>query len=335
MAVPRLLLLAVAAAAVLLLLRLVVAWAEPRMVFFPWRGVTVTPADRGIPYRALTIVTADGEHLHAWLLERAPTARTAAGDGAAAPALDADVLYLHGNGGNLSLWLDVLAGLHDRGLRVLAIDYRGYGASSGRPSEAGLLRDTEAAVEAFRRLRRPDVPAVYWGRSLGATFAAYAARLARPDALILESPFPDKAAVIRRDPVLRFFNLFASRAPRCGHRFGRKRLASQELTRDSPRPLEECYRVANGLHVKTMPLNIRNAEAEQLAAELARCTGETKTQAVIKALRERLERVRRERVGRRLADELEHIARHCASLPVLDARPADEILGYDERGLPR
>jgi len=84
-----------------------------------------------------------------------------------------------------------------------------------------------------------------------------------------------------------------------------------------------------------MALNIRNSEAERLAAELARQTGESKTEAVTKALRDRLMRVRRERTKRRLADELEEIAEHCANLPVLDSRRAEEILGYDEVGLPR
>jgi antitoxin VapB len=84
-----------------------------------------------------------------------------------------------------------------------------------------------------------------------------------------------------------------------------------------------------------MALNIRNEEAERLAARLARLTGETKTEAVTRALRDRLARVQRTRSGRRLADELDDIARHCARLPVRDARPADEILGYDDNGLPR
>ncbi|MEZ5332689.1 MAG: type II toxin-antitoxin system VapB family antitoxin [Thermoanaerobaculia bacterium] len=83
-----------------------------------------------------------------------------------------------------------------------------------------------------------------------------------------------------------------------------------------------------------MALNIRNTETEELAARVAELTGETKTEAVRKALEERLRRLRRERVGRRLADELDEIALHCAALPVLDDRPADEILGYDDRGLP-
>ncbi|MBI5441083.1 MAG: type II toxin-antitoxin system VapB family antitoxin [Deltaproteobacteria bacterium] len=84
-----------------------------------------------------------------------------------------------------------------------------------------------------------------------------------------------------------------------------------------------------------MALNIRNPETEKLAEALARLTGETKTDAVTRALRDRLERLRRERGERRLADELDDIALHCSRLPVLDARAADEILGYDRHGLPR
>lgn len=83
-----------------------------------------------------------------------------------------------------------------------------------------------------------------------------------------------------------------------------------------------------------MALNIRNQETERLAEALAKLTGESKTEAVTKALRDRLTRVRRERSPSRLADELDAIARHCASLPVLDARSAEEIIGYDERGVP-
>jgi antitoxin VapB len=73
-----------------------------------------------------------------------------------------------------------------------------------------------------------------------------------------------------------------------------------------------------------MALNIRSAETEALATELARLTGETKTEAVTKAVRDRLERVKRARHHRSLA-----------ALPVLDPRAPDEIIGYDEHGLPR
>lgn len=84
-----------------------------------------------------------------------------------------------------------------------------------------------------------------------------------------------------------------------------------------------------------MALNIRNPETERLATDLAKLAGETKTEAVTKALRDRLARVRRERARRPLAEELDRIALHCASLPVLDRRTAEEILDYDDNGLPR
>ena len=83
-----------------------------------------------------------------------------------------------------------------------------------------------------------------------------------------------------------------------------------------------------------MALNIRHAETERLASELAEMTGETKTTAVREALRDRLERLRRERSGRTLASELNAIGLHCARQALLDSRSPDEILGYDETGLP-
>lgn len=83
-----------------------------------------------------------------------------------------------------------------------------------------------------------------------------------------------------------------------------------------------------------MALNIRNEETEELADTLSRLTGETKTEAVRRSLEERLSRVRAERTGRTLVDELNEIALRCSRLPILDPRPADEILGYDENGLP-
>ena len=84
-----------------------------------------------------------------------------------------------------------------------------------------------------------------------------------------------------------------------------------------------------------MALNIRSREADELATALSRLTGETKTQAVTQALRERLERAQRARSRRRLADELDEIAAHCAALPALDRRSDEEILGYGPDGLPR
>lgn len=80
-------------------------------------------------------------------------------------------------------------------------------------------------------------------------------------------------------------------------------------------------------------LNIKNGEADRLARELAARTGETLTEAVLNALRERLARFAAPQ-PLSLREELRRIRRRCSELPVLDDRPADEILGYDERGLP-
>lgn len=83
-----------------------------------------------------------------------------------------------------------------------------------------------------------------------------------------------------------------------------------------------------------MALNLKNAELDRLARELARRRGEKITEAVLHAVRQELERDRRRRHSRGLAERLMEIGRHCASLPVYDERTADEILGYDEHGLP-
>ncbi len=82
-----------------------------------------------------------------------------------------------------------------------------------------------------------------------------------------------------------------------------------------------------------MALNIRNREAEYLAEEVVKLTGETKTEAVKKALSARLRNLKQKQDDPRLVNELDEIAAHCADLPVLDHRPPDEIL-YDETGLP-
>ena len=85
-----------------------------------------------------------------------------------------------------------------------------------------------------------------------------------------------------------------------------------------------------------MPLSIKDPTADQLARALAQRTGETLTEVVVNALRERLEREqRKDQTGESLAEDVMEIGRHCASLPLLDQHQPDEILGYDGNGLPR
>jgi antitoxin VapB len=84
-----------------------------------------------------------------------------------------------------------------------------------------------------------------------------------------------------------------------------------------------------------MAISIKSPEADRLARQLAATTGESITVAITVAMRERLEREERKRESKRLLlDDIMAIANHCASLPVLDSRSEDEIMGWDENGLP-
>ncbi len=83
-----------------------------------------------------------------------------------------------------------------------------------------------------------------------------------------------------------------------------------------------------------MSLSIKHPEADRLARELAARTGESLTEAVLNALRERLTREQGRLKTPRLRDELRAIRKRCASLPVLDDRSPEATLGYDEHGLP-
>ncbi|MEV5834291.1 type II toxin-antitoxin system VapB family antitoxin [Nocardia sp. NPDC052112] len=81
-------------------------------------------------------------------------------------------------------------------------------------------------------------------------------------------------------------------------------------------------------------MSIKHPDADRLARELAAQTGETSTEAVVIALRERLARETGRARSIPLRDELAAIRRRCAALPVIDKRSPDEIIGYDEHGLP-
>lgn len=190
----------VALVALLVLVRLF----ESRLVFFPLRGETTTPRDLGLHYESITIETRDGERLRAWLIPH-PTPR-------------AFIVYFHGNGGHLSMWAPILAGVARQGYSVLGVDYRGYGVSTGRPSERGLYRDVEAVLEQVWTVIKPAVPVIYWGRSLGVSMAAYAATRDAPDGMILESGFPDVRSLLRASPPMALLAFFsASRLPAAEH----------------------------------------------------------------------------------------------------------------------
>ena len=84
-----------------------------------------------------------------------------------------------------------------------------------------------------------------------------------------------------------------------------------------------------------MPLSIKNETTERLARQVAGATGESITEAIQKSLEERWDRLKERRRGRVLTRQIEDILRRVDALPTLDDRSPDEILGYDEHGLPR
>ena len=173
-----------------------VRWIEPRMAFFPTAGEWETPQNFGVPFDGITIDTADGERVHAWVM-RATAAR-------------AKVVYFHGNGANLSNWSPILTGIVKRGYSVVAFDYRGYGKSTGHPTERGLYRDVDAVVKHASTARSPAIPTIYWGRSLGTAMAAYAATVQPPDGIILESGFENARAAVRGSAILVALSCFSS-----------------------------------------------------------------------------------------------------------------------------
>ena len=184
-------------ALVVALLMGIVRQLESQMAFFPFPGEDVTPHQLGAEYSAATIETADGERLRAWHIPRTDAI--------------AQVVYFHGNGGNLSVWADVLVALADERLDVFAIDYRGYGLSSGNPTEQGLYRDVDATLaDVHARRRRADVPLLYWGRSLGTAMAAYGASKQPPDGVVLEAGFPSARSLFERNPLMMLLSAFST-----------------------------------------------------------------------------------------------------------------------------
>jgi fermentation-respiration switch protein FrsA (DUF1100 family) len=123
-------------------------WID-RLVFVPDRSSAPPPA--GVEER--WIAADGGIRLHAFHADA----------GTASPTL----VWSHGNAGNIALRADLLLALRERGLSVLAYDYRGYGRSEGRPSEAGVYRDALAAYESVRGGGVAPERIVCFGESLG------------------------------------------------------------------------------------------------------------------------------------------------------------------------
>jgi len=152
---------------------------QPRLIYLPdmpTRALEATPQDIGLEYENLRLATEDGEWLHGWYVP--------------AQAARATLLFCHGNAGNIAHRLESLRIFNALGLSVVLFDYRGYGQSTGKPSETGTYRDVDAVWRYLleeRRLAPRDI--VIAGRSLGAAVAADLASRTVPAAVVLESAF--------------------------------------------------------------------------------------------------------------------------------------------------
>ncbi|MET8151588.1 alpha/beta hydrolase [Actinoplanes sp. NPDC049668] len=185
MKLPILLRLTLCALLVLALL-LVVLWVlQRRLIYLPDRG-SPPPAAQVLPgARDVTLRTADGLRLAAWLVTPPP----------GGPDQRAAVLVAPGNAGHRQARAPLAAALSARGLTVLLVDYRGYGGNPGGPSEQGLAQDIRAARAYL--IEQAGVRAdrlLYYGESLGAAVVTALAAQHPPAGLILRSPFTDLPA---------------------------------------------------------------------------------------------------------------------------------------------
>ncbi len=148
--------------------------------YFPER-IRTSPAAAGLPEaEEIALDTSDGERVLVWHIP--PRGEK--------PVL----LYFHGNGGSLAWRVDRLRALTADGTGLVALSYRGYGGSSGRPTETGLIEDALAAY-AFAAARYPAGRIALWGESLGSGVAV-ALAAERPVArMVLESPFTSVADI--------------------------------------------------------------------------------------------------------------------------------------------
>lgn len=156
---------------------------QRRLLYFP-DTTAVNPREVGLVAEVVEARAEDGAPVRMWWM--APRAGRPV------------VIHMHGNGGNLSYWAPVFRDLTAAGYGVMALSYRGYAGSPGRPSEAGLIADARAAYGAVRE-RAPEARIVLIGESLGSGVATALAAEQPVAGLVLSAPFTaiaDRAAEI-------------------------------------------------------------------------------------------------------------------------------------------
>lgn len=173
---------------------------ERGFIFFPDRTIFETPADIGLVFEDLYLLTPDGVKINAWFVPY--------------PESRVTLLWFHGNAGNLSNRVDQLRHFHrEVKLNVMMIDYREYGRSEGQVTEEGTYQDALASYDYL--LTRPELePAkiIVFGQSLGSAIAVELAVQRQVHGLILEAPFTSVPAMARATmPWLPIGSLFSTK----------------------------------------------------------------------------------------------------------------------------
>lgn len=156
---------------------------EQHFIYFPEPSHEATPARIGLDYEEVTFSATDAAQLQGWLVPGQ----------AEAPV----VLFCMGNAGNISHRLETLQLLHQLGVTVLIFNYRGYGTSEGRASEAGTYSDITGAINFLNKRGWDTDRIILFGRSLGAAVGLEGSLRSAPAGLIMEAPFTSIKAMGR------------------------------------------------------------------------------------------------------------------------------------------
>ena len=166
-------------ALVLFALFMLLRWFEYKQTYHPDRAFQARAEDLGHAWEDAAFAASDGTKLHGWFFPAATHS----------PRTHLAVIFLHGNGGNISHRLEFYEAILATGVNVFAPDYRGYGQSEGRPGEAGTYLDAQAAHAWLRQKGFEATNIIAFGESLGGGIASELAVRETCAGLVLQSTF--------------------------------------------------------------------------------------------------------------------------------------------------
>ncbi len=149
-------------------------FTQRKLMYFPNRTL-LTPTEYGVPAEAIILTAADNTQLVAWMMPAKPDMPT--------------ILHFHGNAGNIADRREVYNAYQQAGFGVLALEWRGYGSSTGSPSEQGFYEDARAALAYLKRNGLHENQIILYGESIGTGPAIQMATEIEARAIILEAPF--------------------------------------------------------------------------------------------------------------------------------------------------